>query len=31
MVYELSGRKNICIFGNVIAIQITLRNEIPGK
>ena len=31
MVYELNGRKNICIFRNVIALQITPRNEIPGN
>ena len=31
MVYQLNGRKNICIFGNVITIQIILRNEIPGN
>ena len=30
MVYELNGRKNICIFGNVITLQIILRNKIPG-
>ena len=29
MVYELSGRKNIFKFGNVI--QIILRKEIPGN
>ena len=26
--YELNGRKNVCIFGNVIALHIILRNEI---
>ena len=31
MAYELNGKKNICIFQNVIALQITLRNEIPGN
>ena len=31
MVYELNGRKNICIFGNIITLQIILRNEIPGN
>ena len=31
MVYELNGRKNICIIGNVITLQIILRNEIPGN
>ena len=31
MVYELNGRKNICIFGNVIILKIILRNEIPGN
>ena len=29
--YELNGRKIICILGNVIALQIILRNEIPGN
>ena len=31
MVYELNGRKNICIIGNVIISQIILRNEIAGN
>ena len=31
MVYELNGSKNVCIFGNVKALQIILRNEIPGN
>ena len=31
MAYELNGRKNIYIFGNVITLQIILRNEIPGS
>ena len=31
MVYELNGRKNICIIGNVITLQIILRNKIPGN
>ena len=31
MVYELNGRKNICIIGNVITLQILVRNEIPGN
>ena len=31
MVYELNGRKNICIIGNVITLQIILRNEIPAN
>ena len=31
MVYELNGRKNVCIFENVITLQIILRNEIPGN
>ena len=32
MVYELDGTKNImCIFGNVLKLQIILRNEIPGN
>ena len=31
MVYELNGRKNIFIFGNLITLQINLRNEIPGN
>ena len=29
MVYELNGRKTICIFGNVIILKIILRNKIP--
>ena len=29
MVYELNGRKNTCIIGNVITLQTILRNEIP--
>ena len=29
--YELNGRKIICILGNVITLQIILRNEIPGN
>ena len=29
MVYELTGRKIICILGNVITLKIVLRNEIP--
>ena len=28
MVYKLNGRKNICIIGNAITLQIILRNEI---
>ena len=28
MAYELNGRENICIFGNVTTLQIILRNEI---
>ena len=31
MVYELNGRKNIAITGNVITLQIILRNKIPGN
>ena len=31
MVYKFKGRKNICTFGNVITLQIILRNEIPGN
>ena len=31
MAYELNGRKNICIFGNVTTLQIILRNEILGN
>ena len=31
MVYELNGRKIICILINVITLQIILRNEIPGN
>ena len=31
MVYELKGRKNICIIGNVITVQVILRNKIPGN
>ena len=31
MVYELNRKKNICIFGNVITLQILLKNEIPGN
>ena len=31
MVYELNGRKNICIVGNVITLQIILRNIILGN
>ena len=31
MVYELNGRKNICTIGNVITLQIIIRNEIPGN
>ena len=31
MVYELNGRKNICIFENVITLQIIIRNEIHGN
>ena len=26
MVYELSGRKDICVLGNVLTLQIILRN-----
>ena len=29
MAYELDGRKNICIFGNVIALEIIVRKETP--
>ena len=29
--YELNRRKNTCIIGNVITLQIILRNEIPGN
>ena len=31
MVYELNGRKNICIFGKVITLQIILKNENQGE
>ena len=31
MVYELNRRKNISIIGNVITLQIILRNEILGN
>ena len=31
MAYELNRRKNVCIFGNVIALYIILRNEILGN
>ena len=31
MVYELNGRKNICILGSVITLQVILRNKIPGN
>ena len=31
MVYELNGRKIICIFGNVTMLKIILRNEFPGN
>ena len=31
MVYELNGRKSNYIFGNVITLQIILRNVIPGN
>ena len=31
MAYELNGRKNVCIFGNVIALHIILRNETLGN
>ena len=31
IVYELNGRKNICIIENVITLQILVRNEIPGN
>ena len=31
MVNELNGRKNICITGNVITLQIILRNKILGN
>ena len=31
MLYELNGRKNICIIRNVITLQIILRNQIPGN
>ena len=30
IVYKLNGKKNI-IIGNVITVQIILRNEIPGN
>ena len=29
MVCGLNGRKNICIFGNVITLEIILKNEFP--
>ena len=31
MVYELNGRENISIIGNVITLQIILRNKILGN
>ena len=31
MVYELNGRKNICIIGKAIALQNNSKNEIPGN
>ena len=31
IVCELNGKKNICIFGYVITLQIILRNEFPGN
>ena len=31
MVYELNGKKNICIIGNVITLKIIQRNETPGN
>ena len=31
MVYELNRRKNICIIGNVITLQVILRIESPGN
>ena len=31
MAYELDGRKNICIFGNVITLEIIVRKETPGS
>ena len=31
MVFKLNGRKNISIFGNVITLQRTLRNEFLGN
>ena len=30
MVYELNGRKNICIFENIKTLQIILSNQIPA-
>ena len=31
MVYKLNGRKNIYVSGNVITLQVILRNKIPGN
>ena len=31
MVYEINGRRIICIFGHVITLKIIRRNEIPGN
>ena len=31
MGYELNGKKNICIIGNLLTSQIILRNQIPGN
>ena len=31
MAYELNRKKNICIFGDVLTLQIILKNEIPGS
>ena len=31
MAYELNGKKNICIFEDVLTLQIILKNEIPGS
>ena len=31
MVYELNGRKNICMIGNLITLKIILRKEIQGN
>ena len=31
MVYELMVKKNTCMFGNILTLQIILRNEIPAN